>query len=240
MLLCFYLQRWGRIPVEPTIYWLWPCDCRVIWGCSKEVCDHTRCGLIFVKYGLEKEVTVLGSKFSCKTFSRLKLCAHVMAVAKYQGPSSVQRLITPSNKPNTSSQIRPSSNAGKKLSSVSVRKGGRSSTNQTKNSSLPDTDVYEIVRGTSHIKVCNGCRTSLVGQRFVARHCCRLPFLKRDESGNLVQFTLATPGNHHFHLNKKCIRRTHERCFGHVMIAPTLNSATHSIRLALLDVWLSL
>ena len=102
-----------------------------------------------VKYGLEKEVTVLGSKCSCETFSRLKLCAHVMAVAKYQGPSSVQRLITSSNKPNTSSQIRPSSNAGKKLSSVSVRKGGRSSTNQTKNSTLPDTDVYEIVRGTS-------------------------------------------------------------------------------------------
>ena len=147
-----------------------------------------------VKYGLEKEVTVLGSKCSCETFSRLKLCAHVMAVAKYQGPSSVQRLITPSNKPNTSSQIRPSSNAGKKLSSVSVRKGGRSSTNQTKNSSLPDTDVYEIVRGTSRIKVCNGCRTSLVGQRFVANHCCRLPFVKRDESGNLVKFTPATPG----------------------------------------------
>ena len=66
-----------------------------------------------VEYKLEKEVTVLGSKCSCETFSRLKLCAHVMAVAKYQGPSSVQRLITPSNTPNTSSQIRPSSDAGK-------------------------------------------------------------------------------------------------------------------------------
>ena len=180
-----------------------------------------------VKYGIEKEVVVANLRCQCEAFMRLKLCAHVMAVAKFKGPGSVTELISRAVPPPVSSQLKPPTNAGKKVSSVSVRKGGRSNTSRP--STLTDDD-YIIVRGNSRRKVCNGCRTSIIGERFVVRHTCRLSFMKRDDSGKLVSLTPTTPGSHHFHIAKTCILKPHPNCTGRVVLDPTLNSACQVIR----------
>ena len=83
--------------------------------------------------------------------------------------------------------------------------------------------------------MCNGCKTSIAGLRFVIRHSCALPYKKRDDQGVLVVVTPPQKGNHHFHLSKDCILRTHQSFNGQAVIDPTVNAATNTIRALLND-----
>lgn len=180
-----------------------------------------------VKYGTEREVMVNAEmRCSCETFQRLKLCPHAIAVAKHNGPASVQKLISRSSIPTTSLQLNPGPSSGKKTG-MAVRKGGRTA--------IPcpqsvDDAQYMVIRCSSRIKVCNGCRAGLTGERYVIRHCCRLPYKKRDDNGVLVSHTPSQPTNHHFHMNKRRVQQTHPNFNGKLAIDPPLSSARFAIR----------
>ena len=194
--------------------------------------------LYIVSYGNEKEmcVRVNNRKASCEcsTFKSLNICAHVIACVKFRGQSAIDDFIKSTKCPSASSQLVNQANAGKKPHQTHPnRKGGRSSTTRVLQSdAIGVNGGYVIVRGSSRIKVCNGCKTSLSGERFVIKHNCAVPFPRSIDGGGVEWVTPQKKTNHYFHVVKRCVAKSsqHKDFDGSVAVEPAAASGIVTIR----------
>lgn len=141
----------------------------------------------------------------CETAKRLTLCQHIISVLLLKDENMWRKYVAKKKKskePTMTTLVGRES--GQKPGAR--RKGGR-----TVESRALESEDFIIIRASNRIKICNGCKGSLSDEHYVVRHCCRMPYYKRSLSGTLEKKLPPRPQAHHFHINARCIKRTHEQ-----------------------------
>lgn len=148
-----------------------------------------------------------------------------MAVIKLRGDYAFQTYLNTVKAPKISDIN--DKDAGKKPSQ-SRRKGGRLvKTTPLQQHAAENLDDYVVVRYTSRIKVCNGCKINFGPERYVIRHRCALPY--RAKGGVVV--SPSEKGSHYFHIDAKCVRASpyHQDFPGRVYVDTTIQGASWHI-----------
>lgn len=183
-----------------------------------------------VKHGMDREHIVRvdrkgGVVCECSTYSRLKICAHVMAALNQRGKISINSFVHNISTPKSSNIVLTDRNAGQKPNEKRKTKGRVARPRPVEIHNSVIAGEYMIVRGSRRIKVCHGCRISLIDRSFVLRHHCAVPYRKRSDDGELKTFTPSTKGNHYFHLKKSCVYASphHTDFEGCVTVEPSIS-----------------
>lgn len=169
-----------------------------------------------------KEVIVSSNKHMlscpCSMATRLVICPHIMATLAMKGLPTFNAYIDKIQRKEISYTNLLAKDSGKKPGSPKQkRKGGRAACDRN-----VDENAYRVVRTSNRIKVCNGCKGSLIGTAYVVRHTCRLPY---PSPGGVLK-TPTEPSAHHFHMSTVCIKRTHPQFEEKVVVEGTVNCSS--------------